>query len=441
MTHLHPDDPPARSNLRSTLARRCLQLALMLFVLALVPTLLAFWGQRRAIVNAAWRDPADNIRAAAVAPDLALLSLAGVPDGQVLALSMDMAELETARALLAFSPDLTDAQRMNGWLWLARHYQGAEQAGRAAQAYRLAGVGAVLSADLPDLLRTQTLLVVGRQLIELHDKPSARLYLQQAALIAAYTPHLTAYHRRSLLEGLVPAILHAGGDRNDWDALAETVENGSDASGAIGGSPSATPGSWNDAPPDNDAALVLARDARRAAAAAWLTFSSAANQAGEETVAVAQQDARQALRQALLAEDAAVDRYTARDATNPPQPAAQETRLRWLLLKRRIAAGGAGVGLVPEWESSRGEVDAALTAAWADWLALQTDSEEAGLTFIYQRLPVDAARQAIVAAYWGLYPDAPVADLLPAARPISGFGRLRLTVLEPGTPPVVGWSE
>jgi hypothetical protein len=425
------------------MARRCLQLALVLFVVGLVPTGLAVWGERRATASAAWRDPADNIQVAAIAPDLAVLSLAGVPDAEVIALSMEMGELETTRALLAFSADLTDAERTNGWLWLAYRYVDAEQTERAAQAYRMAGLGAVLSEDLPDLLRTETLLAVGQQLIPLHDKTNARLYLQQAALIAAHTPHLTAYHRHSLLERLVPTSVRAGGGRDDWLSLEKTVQSGQADGGSIASAQSATALGWAYSIPESDPALVQARDARRAAAAAWLTTMSPSKaRAGGSPPAEAGEESWRALRQALLAEDAAVERYTAQgQEVDGAALAVQETRLRWLLLKRRIAAGGAGEGLVPEWESDRAEIDAALTTAWTEWLALQNSLVGIGPAGGYQGLDAHAARWAITAGYWGLYPDAPVTDLLLAAQSISGSGRLRLNILEPGAPPVVGWSE
>lgn len=430
----NPEDPQSPSHLKVSLARRSLQLALVLFVVGLVLTLLAVMGERRATANAAWQDPADTFQPVAVASDLALLSLAGVPEQQVLALSMELQELETVHAVLAFAADLTDDQRTNGWLWLAFRYQRAGQGQRAAQAYRLAGYGAVLGQDLSDLSRTETLLSVGRELIQLHDNPGARFFLGQAALIAAKTPQLTAHHRRSLLEQLVPAILRAGGGRDDWHDLAKAVEAGT----VVGGPGPFGPISVSAAVSEGDAALIMARDARRAAAAACL--EGASNTPGEDSRGA--ENAHQALLAVLLAEDAAAHQYAARSGSVPEtRLSAQESLLRWLALKRYIAAGGAGAGLVPEWESSRGEIDAALSAAWTAWLALQADPGVMGGAGDFQGLKSSIAQRVVVAAYWGLYPDAPVADLLSAAQPISGFGGLRLAVLGPGTPPVVGWNR
>jgi hypothetical protein len=418
-------------------------LALVLFVVGLVPTGMAVWGERRATASAAWRDPADNIRAGAIAPDLAVLSLAGVPDAEVIALSMEMGELETTRALLAFSADLTDAERTSGWVWLAYRYADTGQTERAAQAYRMAGLGAILSADLPDLLRTETLLAVGQQLIPLHDKAGARLFLQQAALIGAHSPRLTPHHRRFLLERLVPASVRTGGGSDDWLSLDEMVQSGQAGGGSIANAQSATGLGWAYNIPERDPVLIQARDARRAAAAAWLTnMSTSETRAEGSPPAESEEETWRELRQALLTEDAAVERYTVRtQAVDGAALATQETQLRWLLLKRRIAAGGAGEGLVPEWESDRDEIDAAVTAAWRNWLALQTGQAGIDLAGGYQVPDARAARWAMTAAYWGLYPNAPVSDLLLAAQSISGSGSLRLSILESGAPPIVGWSE
>jgi hypothetical protein len=292
-------------------------------------------------------------------------------------------------------------------------------------------------------LRTETLLAASQQLIPLHDKSGARLFLQQAALIGAHSPRLTPHHRRFLLERLVPASVQTGGGRDEWVSLDKTVQGGQAGGGSIANAQSATGLGWAYHIPERDPVLIQARDARRAASAAWLTEISPSKARSEGSPPTeSEEETWQALRQALLAEDAAVERYTVQaQAVDGAALATQETRLRWLLLKRRIAAGGAGEGLVPEWESNRAEINTALTAAWRDWLALQTGQAGIDLASGYQVPDARAARWAITAAYWGLYPNAPVSDLLLAAQSISGSGSLRLSILEPGAPPVVGWSE
>jgi hypothetical protein len=297
---------------------------------------------------------------------------------------------------------------------------------------------------------------VGRQLGALHDKINARFFLRQAALLGARTPYLTTYHRRLLFEELVPALLEVGGQRDDWSALQEAISAQRPTGGSVIAARSPEPSVWS-MQEVQDAALIRARNDRRAAAEIWLasiapwqfsnpiaseeTPSSVEANDSAKTERLAPDQARQALRQALLAEDAAVTQYLVQQTErSDTRLLAQETYLRWLLLKRRIAWGSAGKGLVPEWESDVAQIDAALAVAWNDWLALQSPPPEMGGGTLDGQFPA-AARWALVAAYWGLFPDAPIEELVTAVNAHRSFGRLQLQLLQPGSPPVVGWSE
>jgi hypothetical protein len=336
------------------LAHHLLQIALVFFLVSVMLTILAVWGQRSATASAVWRNPAETIHIEQIAPDLAALHLADAPDGQVLALAMEMGELESTHALLAFGADLTDQQRLDGWLWLAQRYL---QAGRdqvAAQAYRLAGSGAVLSEGLPDLLRTRTLLSVGRQLTSLHDKINARFYLTQAAFLGARSPYLSAHHRRLLFEQLVPALLEVGGQPDDWSALQDAISAQRPAGGSVTTARSAEMSIWSE-DEIKDAALIRARNDRRAAAEMWLASIATwqrsnpirsqgsgsdpgSTASSTMTERLSPDQARQALRRALLAEDLAVTQYVTQQMdASETRLLAQETWLRWLLLKRGIA--------------------------------------------------------------------------------------------------------
>jgi hypothetical protein len=434
------DDAKTPASFKAILARRCLQLALVMFVIGIFLALLAQWGERRATANAAWRNPGDTIELKAVAPDLAALSLAGVPDAQVLTLSIALGELETTRAILAFGADLSDKERSNGWLWLADRYHQANQMDRAAHAYRLAGDGAILGTNIDDLLRTKILLAVGQGLLASHDKERSRFYLSQSAIIGGNSNQLGAYHRHTLLEQLVPAILQAGGYRDDWKNLAETTKRVNAGVHLNGSVPTILGQEGISAAP-----FAQAQDARREAAAVWLATITEAQGDGQTDTNLT----RVALVEALREEDSAVNQYvTSGPGSAADRLAAQETLLHWLLLKRRIAGGGLGTRLIPEWEDDREEIEESLSAAWREWLALQSPSiiieETTSLPFGISEIEgvaPEAARLAIAAAYWGLYSDAPVPELLSAAQARGEFGGLQLTILEPGEPPVVGWSR
>jgi hypothetical protein len=242
--------------------------------------------------------------------------------------------------------------------------------------------------------------------------------------------------------------LQAGGNRDDWVSLAKAVNTGAANGGNVTGARTAEGPDWRDLERETDITLVQAREDRRAAAGELLRSVSnvpgrhdgdGSDEAGWDTL-------RQNLQSALMIEDAAIDGRAAQESgTRAASLATLQARLRWLAFKRRIAAGGAGAGLVPEWESNREGIDALLSNTWDEWLTLQSGSEDAvparHATGEYPGLPAHAARQAITAAFWGLYPDAPMADLVPAAQTTRPFGRLHLTIVKSGTKPVLGWSD
>jgi hypothetical protein len=176
----------------------------------------------------------------------------------------------------------------------------------------------------------------------------------------------------------------------------------------------------------------------------WLEALSAARETGtEDGSQEGFEGLREALRAALLAEDAAAYAFAGVDPSavvpGGTTHTAQEALLHWLLLKRQVAAGGAGPGLVPEWESSRDAIDAALNAVWNNWLTLKGNPAQGDQ--LLKGLPPEVAQQAIMAAYWGLFPSAPVEALLSATLFPGDLGGLGLTIIEGGTPPVVGWSN
>ena len=58
--------------------------------------------------TAGWVDPQAAIQAGAIAPDIAVLTLAGEPDDRIIRAALDAGERETAYATLAYSVLLPD---------------------------------------------------------------------------------------------------------------------------------------------------------------------------------------------------------------------------------------------------------------------------------------------------------------------------------------------
>ena len=107
---------------------------------------------------------------------------------------------------------------------------------------------------------------------------------------------------------------------------------------------------------------------------------------------------RQALAQALLAEDQARSQFyqQARGGTVslPQQTWLLQDRIGWLATKLRIAQLGYGISVLPEWEQQAGELLAELGAAYNDYAAA-LDAAAAALP-----TPADQALQRVENQMW-----------------------------------------
>ncbi len=99
-----------------------------------------------------WTSPLGNIQSRQVAPELAVLTLAGENDDRVIHAALDAGETETAYASIAYSLLLPDAVRSGHWLLLAERYRQSEP-GRSAMCSLVALDHAALSPALGDIAR------------------------------------------------------------------------------------------------------------------------------------------------------------------------------------------------------------------------------------------------------------------------------------------------
>ena len=121
----------------------------LIFVLAgLVAFGAYFFTSGREVSLAAWSDPIDHVKTENVKPALALLPLAGVPSSEAFSRALGAGELESAYAILVFSLDLSERERVGSFLVLARRYAEAENATKAKLCYRQASTIATLSCSI-----------------------------------------------------------------------------------------------------------------------------------------------------------------------------------------------------------------------------------------------------------------------------------------------------
>jgi hypothetical protein len=372
---------------------------MILLALAGVALLIIYFAlARQPAVNIPWTNPLAGVKAEAVAPDLAVLTLAGEADERIIRAALDADETETAYATLANSALLTDNLRSGGWLLLARQLQ-AQDPARAAVAYQAALDLASLGPSIGDMGRAELSLQAARGFAALEKDKIARLALMQAESIARYSVTLLPAQRRTLL-GQVADVYQTLGDtqaargvRDQLDANAAgpgiAVNTGSHVLPTLRGGvvlPEAVV-----------SAMAVRQNAAADMAARWLSTAGS----GRDGLA-------QTLGQALLAEDAVRTEFyqTADQLSLADRLALLHDKQAWFAVKYRVAQRGYGVSLVPEWETQVADIAAALSSTYTELIngyGQQLDTLDATEAV---QARVELLRQGVLWTRLGLFPDA-----------------------------------
>ncbi|MBC7249509.1 MAG: hypothetical protein H5T62_04430 [Anaerolineae bacterium] len=343
-----------------------------------------------------WQDPTTTVRERSIAPDLALLPLAGVDEAEAISRALLANELETAYSLLVYSASLSDGERAGKWLLLGQRYQESGDVERARLSYRMAADIATLSPFMTDLARAQTLLQAGTGLVAIRAYGDGVLICDQARDVATYSPHLTPAHRQQILQGLQAAYTTLGLGEGKWLELARLVS----------GSQTRSP-QQQEVPTPTIPPLPANDEVRQAE----VTRQTATEQMLVVLVPPQREPSRyllDALTQALLAEDRVKQEAYGDEAIAaadlPTQVALAQARVQWLTLKLSIARQATGLSLVPDWEAQETDIREQLQAAQKTLYELLTlYTEDDRLTLV---------RQQLLAGRLGLYPDYPEETLL-----------------------------
>ena len=380
---------------------------MVVLVLAGIALLVAYFLlSRQPAPSGGWTNPIAAVQEEAVAPDLAVLPLAGEPDDRVVRAALDAEETETAYATLANSMLLPDSLRSGGWLLLARQFQEQDPA-RAAIAYQAALDLASLGPSVGDMGRADLSLQAARGFAALEKAKIARLALAQAENVARLSVTLLPAQRRTLL-GQVADAYQALGDPKTARSIRERID--ADAAGpgvALSAGSQVLPTLRGGVvlPEAVVAAMAARQNAAADMAARWLSVSGGGRDALVST-----------LGQALLTEDAARGEFyqTADQLSLADRLALLHDKLAWLVVKYRVAQRGYGVSLVPEWEAQVEEIATALSGAYTELIngygqQLDTlDATEAG------QARVELLRQGVLWTRLGLFPDVNAEDALSA---------------------------
>lgn len=351
-------------------------------------------------------NPLDHVTREDVSHSSAILSLAKENALESVTLAMSMEHWESAYAAIVFSSELPDEQRGGSLLLLGDAYAERQDVDKAGICYWQAAVVATLSPDLSDLARADTFIKVGDKLHELGWPDEGGKYLDQAHTVAMYSPDLPRPVRTQLLQRIGELYEKWGQD----EMVQQCFDEATELPGVLKSMPTSTK---LDAPSlqVESEELVGAKKQRRAAAQALADYLLA-NPSGEGA-----EELVEALEEALLEEEdlqraAHSDRLQQADRL-ADRARAMELWIAWLDIRHRVAAGGYGLSIVPEWEEDLANIRAEINQAYKESFALYGDQvialpmpEEIEPTW------VSVLRQEILVGRLGLYPSYPEVQLV-----------------------------
>ncbi len=378
-------------------------------VITLLVSLIAIGGyfllKDRSAGQSGWQDPLAAIDAGRVRADLPALLLLDESPTAVIKEALETGETDSAYAVLAYSPDLSDAERIGNLLLVAHAFEADNAPGLAALCYQQMHSLAALSSTLPDIARSEASLEAAAGLIRLDMSDAARPSLAQAEALARYSSLLAPVKRQEIAQRLLPLYEEAG-----FDAQAANLSQ-------LLRDPQGLPDSRlvrGPFLPDFQAEVVYprqlidARDERLRQTAAFLE----AWDAGDDMEA-----ARSALASALLQEDGVRQAVFAAEIEAATQLSGRaawiQERVNWLTLKYMIARQGMGFNLAPEWALEAETIRAELDQAYADLFLTYGDlvatlPEAADISFA----GIELLRTQLLLGRLGLYIDYPEEALI-----------------------------
>jgi hypothetical protein len=321
----------------------------LFFVLLGLASLAAFFLLRSDriddVANASNATLASTFDSTALVPQLALMQLAGDPSVALAYQASAAGELDVAAAIALYTAELPASQRLALLLHVGERYKDADRVDEAASLFQHALSVAILDTQLSAQARAQALVQIATALATLELPDAARAAANQAVAVAAQTPDMLPIERSRIFEALKPAV-HALDDADFSAQINEFARNPFMQTSGADLAPLWLPTITAPAPTELLSAAIAAR-------------TQAARLLAERLLATGGIDIepeRKALAAALLAEDLArAEAY--RTALAAGLPLAQQLGVlldhrAWVALKLRIAQGGFGMSVVPEWEQN-----------------------------------------------------------------------------------------
>jgi hypothetical protein len=345
-------------------------------------------------------NPINQIDTGEIDPALALASLGGLAESEVILEALDKSRPETALAVLLFHPTLTDKESAGGFLRLAAIYAQNGNKGKAVFSYDMACTIATLAPTLPDTVRADAFIEAGEGLISLDSPSSAKLCLDQAFIVALRSPFLQAAHRRAIFERLQRNYIIL-----DERALArESLTLSANPPSSTSPSEERTVLPLNETVPQPTSIQEAESNRWRAAQRLAVLLVERGGNAPDGSV--------EALAEALILEDQLKLPYYTSEIAKTTQLSKKIdftlAQIAWLSIKYRVARGGYGLGIVPQWETDAEQIRAELTKAYEDLFTFYADLAIA----LPEASQIDKAteerlRSEILVGELGRYPNYP----------------------------------
>ena len=333
-------------------------------------------------------------------PALALLSLGGVSDAELMLEAIEKDRPEVALAGLLFQPQLSNRESAGTFLFLAPIYAKHEQRSKTLFCYEMAGTIAVLSPDIPYPVRADLFIQIGEGLIAIDQATLAKFYLDQAFTIAVKSPFLQVVHRRAIFERLQKNYI-ALGEREIARTSLDLSANPPNISFSAGESAIL---------PKNEA-ILLPPPVQEAEANRWIKAQGLAAILAARGGQAPDKD-KEALREALIAEDLQkipfYDMELAQEAQLSRQIDITIAKIEWLSIKYRVARQAYGLNIVPEWHDRAEQIRADLTKTYEALFTRYADL----IIALPEASQIDKAteeklRREILAGELGRYPNYP----------------------------------
>jgi len=348
-----------------------------------------------------WKPLAEQVSSRSLDPAIALIVLTDIPVQDALDRTFDSGDLESAFALVAYDPRLSDAARVGALLQLGSQYSAGKNLRRAAWCYQSAALLAIISPILSDFSRSETLLTASMGLRAADAKEAARRVLDEAYLIAVYSPSLRRQQRASRLNQIANAY-----DALNLPGIADQARNkAQEAASAPDTQPPPIRAPFIPIPGSLPSSATLEKAKHsRAVAASQLLDDVAADK--PKTPNDWPQDSTKQLRYALLSEDDARAEYYSQQFPGARDSFAQiallNDKVDWLALKYRVARGGFGAMIVPEWSKNPNAIADDLSDSWNEMFTVfQKQTNALSNPQDVNQAREDILRQELIGVRWG----------------------------------------